>query len=285
MADEKNDTVGSGFGAGILIAGELIKAAGNDPKTKEAASNLAQAAVTITKTLNVVLLPLAAVNFAYDRAKKYFQDGGFEADLRAKTSSIPPEDIVEPKASVAGPAIQALAFSHEETLLKELYLNLLRSAMDGRVAGSAHPAFVEIIKQLTSSEASLLKNILSASAIPVVEVRLNTVDDSGYDVLMRNVFNYIDNGLPVLLEGLPAMVDNWSRLGLIEVDMMTHFVDGGAYEWVDSRPEIIALKAKQGNERAIDFGRGIMRRTAFGHQFAKVVGILESANVTVRVNL
>jgi len=58
-----------------------------------------------------------------------------------KAAGIPPEHVVEPKASIAGPALQALAFSHEEPDLREMYLNLLRASMDARTAKVAHPAF------------------------------------------------------------------------------------------------------------------------------------------------
>ena len=128
----------------ISLVGEVLKAAGDDPKVREAASNLGQTAVTITETINNALLPLAAVNFAFDKARAYF-DGKFQQDISEKTAAIPLEHIVEPKASVAGPSLQGLAFAHEEPNLKAMFLSLLATAMDGRVAPNAHPAFVEII--------------------------------------------------------------------------------------------------------------------------------------------
>lgn len=46
--------------AGVSIVTEIIKAAGEHPNVKEAAGNLGQTAVTLTKTINNALLPLAA---------------------------------------------------------------------------------------------------------------------------------------------------------------------------------------------------------------------------------
>jgi len=137
-------------GLGLVV--EVMKAAGDNPQVKEAANNLGQTAVTLTKTINNVLVPLAAINFAFDKARIYFA-GKFQLDIAEKAKSIPPEHIVEPKASIAGPTLQGLAFTHEEPNLKEMYLNLLATAMDGRAAAVAHPAFVEIIKQLDSEDA------------------------------------------------------------------------------------------------------------------------------------
>ena len=141
---------------GVALVGEILKAAGDNPNVKEAGQNLGQTALTVTKLINNALLPIAAVNFAFDKAKVYFAEK-FPQDIAAKTAAIPPEQVVEPKASIAGPALQGLAFTHEEPNLKEMYLSLLATAMDGRVAADAHPAFVEVIRQLSSEEAQLMR--------------------------------------------------------------------------------------------------------------------------------
>ena len=104
---------------GVAVIGEIIRAAGDNPAVKEAGENLGKTALTITKTINNALLPLAAVNFAFDKAKKYFAEK-FQDDISAKASQIPVENLVEPKASIAGPALQGLAFTHEEPSLKDM---------------------------------------------------------------------------------------------------------------------------------------------------------------------
>src|SRR4051812_17388195 len=104
---------------GIAVLGEVIKAAGDNPDVKAAGAQLGKTALTITKTINNALLPLAAVNFAFEKAKAYFA-GPFQDDMAEKAASIPEEDIIEPKASIAGPALQGLAFAHEEANLKAL---------------------------------------------------------------------------------------------------------------------------------------------------------------------
>jgi hypothetical protein len=68
-------------------------------------------ALTIAKAINVVLLPIAAINFGYERARDYFQSR-FESDLREKLADVPSDDVVEPKPPLAGPVMQGLAFSN-----------------------------------------------------------------------------------------------------------------------------------------------------------------------------
>lgn len=262
---------------GIALVGEIIKAAGDSPNVKEASQNLGQSALTITKTINNVLLPLAAVNFAFDKARIYFAEK-FQQDISQKTSAIPLEQIVEPKASIAGPALQALAFTHEETNLKNMYLNLLATAMDARIADEAHPAFVEIIKQLNSKEAEFIRWFLqSPSAIAIAEVRLTDINTKGWHSLITHLLNFTNTETLLAVEdaSVPAMVDNWVRLGLVEVDYTKFLTSDDSYAWVEKRPEVIKFKATKENEtHKISFANGVILRTALGVQFAKAVGLV-----------
>ncbi len=262
--------------SGVALVGEVIKAAGDNPNVKEAGQNLGQTALTITKTINNALLPLAAVNFAFDKARIYFAEK-FQQDISQKAATIPPEQIIEPKASIAGPALQGLAFTHEEANLKDMYLSLLATAMDGRVASEAHPAFVEIIKQLDSEEANLIRGILqSANAIAIVEVRVTTVGEQGWGSLATHLLNLtsLENSSPVENPRIPAMVDNWVRLGLVDVDYAKHLKAADSYAWVENRPEVARYRQEHESEtRKLSFANGIIVRTALGIQFAKAVGL------------
>lgn len=260
----------------MALIGEVIKAAGDVPQVKEAASNLGQSAVTLTRAINNVLVPLAAINFAFDKARAYFS-GKFQQDIAEKAQTIPQEHIVEPKASIAGPTLQGLAFAHEEPNLKEMYLNLLATAMDGRIASSAHPAFVEIIKQLDSEDARLVRTALqSPTAIPIVQIH-RKLKTGGYNVLVQHLLDFKsqETGRPIEDPSVPAMIDNWIRLGLVEVVYDKHLSDPVHYSWVEQRPEFVRLKqAPQGEEATIQYQKGLLNRTELGKRFAKAIGLL-----------
>lgn len=262
---------------GVALIGEIIKVAGNDPKVKEAGSNLGTTAVTITKAINNALLPLAAVNFAFDKAKQYFNNH-FSQDIAEKTANIPPENLIEPKPSIAGPALQGLAFSHEEANLKEMYLGLLASSMDNRIAENAHPAFVEVIKQLDSEEAKLLQQILKLEgSVPIAEIRATALKSREFTVLARHVMPLLD---PKTNEHKAnphqaAMVDNWIRLGLVSVSYAVQLTS--SYDWVTSRPEYLELEKKVDTKlNKIDHASGVIERSDFGIQFGKAVGLIEN---------
>lgn len=262
--------------SGVLLVSEIIKAAGDNPEVKEAGSNLGKTAVILTKTINNALLPLAAVNFAFDKAREYFS-GQFQSDMANKASIIPSENIIEPKASVAGPTLQGLAFTHEEPSLKDMYINLLATAMDNRVAEDAHPAFVEIIKQLNGSEAKLIKKIVTSSnPMAIAQIKSKKNDSTGHVVLLNHLLQ-IRNSVTQQAVEIPrftAMVDNWIRLGLVEVTYTGYLNDPNSYLWVEQRPEFIKLNKLHANEaRKVEYTKGYIVRTEFGKQFAKAVGM------------
>lgn len=260
----------------VSIVAEVLKAAGDNPEVKEAAGNLGQTAVTLTKTINNVLVPLAAINFAFDKARAYFS-GKFQRDIAEKAQAIPPEHVVEPKASIAGPTLQGLAFTHEEPNLKEMYLNLLATSMDGRSASLAHPAFVEIIKQLDSEDARLVRGALqSPTPLPIVQIRRKLKDGAGYNLLVQHLLDLRNSttGEPVEDPQLPAMIDNWIRLGLVDVSYDTHLTDAARYSWADRRPEFMRLSQEpQPDGAKVEYKKGIMQRTELGKRFARSIGL------------
>jgi hypothetical protein len=273
---EKKDIVDAAKTTAEVVSA-IVKAAGDDPKAKEAAHNIGESAVVITRLINNALMPLAAVNFAFQKAREYFSRK-FQADLAEKTAKIPLDKVVEPKASIAGPALQGLAFTHEEADLREMYLSLLATAMDGRTSSEAHPAFVEIIKQLTAEEALLLKTILCfPSPEPIVELRARTDNSGGWTVVARHILNYTaqPSGVPLENPRLAAMVDNWIRLGLVEVSYSSHLIGEDKYRWAEDRPELVRAREGRADPAKVYCHQGIISKTALGAQFARSVGLYD----------
>lgn len=259
------------------LTGEVIKVMSDDPNVKKAGKYAGESTLIISRTINNCLLPLAAVNYAFDKARIYFTEK-FQDDISKKTSDIPPEQIIEPKASVAGPALQGLAFSHEEVNLKDMYLSLLATAMDIRAEEDAHPSFVEIIKQLNSEEATLIKEIFqSPTLIPIVEVRCVDIKKSSWYILEQYLVNDIDLETKSPIENLkiPVMISNCIRLGLIMVDFSKHLSNEEAYSWIEDRPEVKRFQHEL-NEQTdkIIFKKSAIDKTSFGISFAKTVGLI-----------
>lgn len=260
----------------IAVVREIMRAAGDNPDVRDAGRNLGKTAKTLTEAVNIALLPIAAVNFGYQKAKSYFSTT-FSGEMEEKLSAIPDDKLVEPEPSIAGPALQGLAFAHEDPQLKEMFLSLIATSMDERVKGLAHPAFVETIRQLSGKEAKILSMVLSFhDIIPIAQIRRREADTNGYAILKNHVIDFISSprSTPIEYDGLPAMVDNWIRLGLVVVDYTVWITKPGGYAWVKKRPEFLAAEATlTGTKNVIEFQPGALQLTAHGRQFASAVGV------------
>src|SRR5438067_1583992 len=79
---------------------------------------------TLGKTVNVALAPLRGLIWGYEQIEKFLVTA-----LAKKLENTPPEEVVTPKANVAGPAIEALRFTANEPTLREMYAQLLATGM------------------------------------------------------------------------------------------------------------------------------------------------------------
>jgi hypothetical protein len=119
-----------------------------------AAKELGTALQTVAKTVHIALAPVSALVWGYDQIREWVQQ-----TVTEKLKDVPPEEIVPPRVAVAGPTIEALRFAADEPAMRELYANLLATSMSSKRQGKAHPAFVEIIRQLEVIDVHLLNFI------------------------------------------------------------------------------------------------------------------------------
>lgn len=151
--------------------------------------------------------------------------------------------------------------------------------MDGRIASTVHPAFVEIIKQLDAEDADLMRGALRTPiAIPIAQLRLTTSGQQGYKVIATHLLNLRgdpDQMVQIENPNLPALIDNWRRLGLVEVDYSQHLTEIMSYDWVEKRPETVRLKKElETDTQKVTQQMGILIRTQLGTRFASAVGLL-----------
>jgi hypothetical protein len=182
------------------------------PAAKEVGAGLQ----TIAKTIHIALAPVSALVWGYEKLKDYL-----EVRLTEKLKNIPPEKIIPPNPTVAVPVVESMRYTAHDPTLRELYSSLLASAMNSDTADNAHPAFVEMIRQMTPEEAKILKFIVerrglySFSVITYV-VRGETVvfDGNGY----RN----IAEAAGAKEDQSPSSIENLDRLKLIKITDKLH---------------------------------------------------------------
>lgn len=109
---------------------------------------------------NVVLYPVKKANLTFRYKLEAFED-----DLKDKTKHIPPENLQEPPVMIAGPTLEALRYTYDEKELREMYENLLASAMDNRIASQVHPSYVDAIRQMSPLDARVLNEIFIQNSV------------------------------------------------------------------------------------------------------------------------
>ncbi|WP_191563457.1 DUF4393 domain-containing protein [Janibacter melonis] len=267
--------------ASELETAALLEEAAGSKEMKHAAKQRAHRIAVRETFLTKLFSPLAAlVNLRSD----YF-DSDFSDDLAAKLGHLSEDEIAAPKASVAAPAIMGLGFSLDDPDLKEMYLNLLATASEKSRSSLAHPAFAEILRQLTGEEAAALVPILSTDAVAACRIHSGREGELGVSTVLTHLIDASGLGIKVESPGTLAMwIDNWVRLGLIYVAYDRSLVEANAYDWIDEDPFYLSLKSikQAGSEESgwtnltWSYSRGVLRRTNFGATFHSAVMSFET---------
>lgn len=188
-----------------------------------AAKEVGKALGTVAKTIHVALAPISALVWGYDQIKDFVS-----TRVAEKLKNIPEGQICTPNPMLAGPALEALKYTGHEETLSEMYANLLATSLDSSTAATAHPAYVEVIKQLTPPEAVLIHKLLIKETYPEVCSYMNTRSSKYSWFLFSNehaiqgIFCKICNEiLSVSEDEAMTFLDNLRRLQILEIDVST----------------------------------------------------------------
>jgi hypothetical protein len=242
-----------------------------------AAQEVGKALQTVAKTVHVVLAPVSALVWGYDQIKDFVS-----TKVADRLKSVPPENIVTPKPNVAGPALEALRYTGHDSSLSDLYANLLAASMDSTTAHGAHPAFVEIIKQLTPDEAKLVSLFVDDRPLPLINLRWeynpNPDGRTGGKTILTSFSHFGKEAGCEFQHMTPTYIDNLCRLGLAEIPAMSEYTTKGAYDSLDNDPSIKAMIDEIENAKDIHhvIEHKYLRVTELGKQFANICVIRKS---------
>ncbi|MGN5098250.1 DUF4393 domain-containing protein [Aeromonas veronii] len=236
-----------------------------------AAKEIGTALQTVAKTVHIALAPVSALVWGYDQIKEFVS-----TRITEKLKDVPPENIISPKLNVAGPALELLKYTGHDKFLREMYANLVAASMNVITTNEAHPAFVDIIKQLTPDEARILKLFTTQSTFPLLDVnKLVTVHGHSGTGHIRMLHNFSLIGIKANCErpnDAPIYIDNLCRLGLAEVLSGIKLFSSKLYEELESSDEInqIKLTHRETSPDSIQIVRGGIKLTEFGNRFCKI---------------
>lgn len=235
-----------------------------------AAKELSKGLVTIAKAVNLALAPLEGIVWGYEKIKSIFIP-----KVEERLKNVPPENIVTPKINVAGPIVEALRYTGSEEVLSDMYANLLAASMDKATATTAHPAFTEIIKQLTPDEAKLIALFPSDPFMPLIDIRQQSKlqPEEGHVTLIANYSTLGDMAGCEHLDLVPAYIDNLIRLGLMEIPAGLWYSRSDIYDELENSKTVKSIKSaieKKDPAKEVRFQRKFLIITSLGKQFAKV---------------
>lgn len=206
------DKLASGIGKAIESVPKLYEDA-FQPTVQEGGKLLARVPRAINAAFSGLDKWILNKEYAIDETKKL---------LAQKLENVEPEKIVEPAPYVAVPALQSISYSMNSEELRNLYANLLAKAMNIDTKDFVHPAYVNIISQMTPLDAHVLQYLLNEpdNDMPVVDL-IATRPTLGYMLeciyLQANI-----TGLSLSsIEALSISIENLARNNLIYITEST----------------------------------------------------------------
>jgi hypothetical protein len=110
-----------------------------------------------------------------------FQDR-VEAWLDKAIRQVPEERVILPSQSIFLPVAERLRFEPDDSVIAEMYINLLSRAMDGERVGEAHPAFIGLISQLAPDEVLFLQEMAKHEYNIIVKINDNWTTPSPTEI-------------------------------------------------------------------------------------------------------
>lgn len=237
-----------------------------------AAKQFGRSLETVGRAINAALLPLEALVWKFEQYATFMN-----TRVADKLKNTPEDQIITPKPNIAVPAIEALRYSGHEEEIADLFANLLAASMDRSKAGSVHPAFVELIKQLTPDEAKLLKTIGPDIPVPVIQIRLmkrGHDDQDGPTLNLMSDFSIFGEKAGCdSPNDTTVYLNNICRLGLGEYFRERSYSNTKLYEELENCQFVKDLRERYENKGAYGrmfFVRGLFQLTAMGVLFRRI---------------
>ena len=248
----------------------VINAAQKDGLLKAIYGDLAQPGIQqVGKALgsvlgfgNTLLWPIQLIN---ERTKIALQKN--LDDFRERMESKQLESVVEIAPEIGVPIAEKLSYIQDDEL-RALYLNLLENGATIDGASSVHPSFVNVINNMCPDEAKLVAALSKEVVLPVV---VGYVQRVPANLGKRQVVNVRMQEYTKLnsFTNLPAYLSNLEGLGLLSVNLETHYIAEHLYAKLI---ELITLEVTpflDAEFSAVEISKGMIKFTDFGRLFVK----------------
>lgn len=233
--------------------------------------------------LKMVVLPFKMMGYQSERWLIDFQNR-----LEKKGETIPSENLQAPDPMLAGPIIQSLGYTLHQEPIREMFTNLLVTGMNSSTANQAHPAFVEIIKQISPDEAKIIswlgedikytfnivdgkihsfKAVPGERMFPIANFSKVMKATQGRGIFKRNVCYFAKKSNCQFLSDEEKYIDNLIRLGILKVRFDQWFNDDLYYAEHNQELDLIRNIWTDDGQNELKLDKGTIEVTAFGMSF------------------
>lgn len=258
------------------VVGKAVTPIAEDFAVGSRPKDLPSTGEAIAKIVNIGANRVLSITEGLDNALVYSASAGWEfvkktvlPKVKAKIEEIPEKERIAPPLQIVGPVLDASRFTAGSPDLTEMFAQLLVSASNKQRADVVHPSFVQIIQQLASDEAAILKRLNEVNRAAVLNVNYTTKGVPGYEVLLTN-FSYVgrDAGIPVS-PAIKVHIGSLCRLGLAELPEGVFLTDKALYRELEQAPELKSTLANclKIDGRKLEFEHRVLQLTSFGKLF------------------
>lgn len=168
----------------------------------------------VKTTVEIVDTALKLVSSVIGLPTDYFRLKleSFRRRLRERLEAIPDEKRTNPPLRIGHSVAKEVPYMAEDSDIQEMFADLLATSCNTETQRMAHPGFANVITQLVSLDAKLLRSIASTNRRFVGIVKPVNL------AVLRVAFG----GNPSVVNDFNASIDNLLRLGLIEKSFNDH---------------------------------------------------------------
>lgn len=130
-----------------IIRNECLEVRAYEDALSPAMKQVGETLESVSKVARFLFAPIEYVATYQDRWQRY---------LSKVAEKVPEENLVEGHPQIVIPVLEGLGLQYEGSLLSELFIKLLANSIDKTKQDLAHPAFPNIISNLSSDEAKIL---------------------------------------------------------------------------------------------------------------------------------
>lgn len=224
----------------------------------------------VTKCIGAVLdLAVSPVLYYSQKAQINFKHR--LEQYEKKMEVVKEEDRCEVHPEIGVPIMQVLHYTTNDEIA-ELFTNLLASASVIDLAGNAHPAFVEIIKQLSPDEALIVQFLKKEQQIGYITLKANKKGESGFITPVEKDTAIADLVPLMYKQNAKVYLSNLLSLGII-ADANDEYIDNdNMYAHIieyNNLKDIIAMYESMEEYESVDVEKCYYYVTDIGRLFIK----------------